>query len=416
MSPYTLASIILTLAVAIGYINHRFIKLQSTIAIMVGSLLISLLFLLMQHTGLADVADKTKNLLIQTDFHSLLIKGMLSFLLFAGSLTIDFSLLKSRKWEIGILASISTIASTLLIGTAVYYLLFWLGIRMPYVYCLLFGALISPTDPIAVLATFKQIGAPKNLEVCVAGESLFNDGVGIVIFLTLYQLTFQGVPITFQKVSLLFLEQAIGGIAYGALLGIIAHGLIKDIKDPKTIILITLAIVTGGYTFALSIDISGPLAMVVAGLFIGNKVRQSSTETKSNEILKTFWEVIDELLNAVLFLLIGFELLNVNVADARSHWYAVLIVIPLVLLVRLITVAVPMKFLQTRKTHEPYTISVLTWGGLRGGLAVALALTLPPSPYREMILEMTYAVVVFAVIVQGLTIKPLAKLAHAACH
>ncbi len=410
MNPYTLASIILTLAIIIGYINHRYIKLQSTIAIMAGSLLISLLFLILQHTGVANIADKTKSILIQTDFHSLLINGMLSFLLFAGSLTIDSSILKTRKWEIGILASISTIASALLIATAIYYLLPLLGLSLPYLYCLLFGALISPTDPIAVLATFKEIGAPKNLEVCVAGESLFNDGVGIVIFLTIYQLAFNNQVITFQNVSLLFLEQAVGGIAYGVILGFVAYQLIKNIKDPKTIILITLAIVTGGYTFALSIDISGPLAMVVAGIFIGNKVRATATEEKRNEVLKIFWEVIDELLNAVLFLLIGFELLNINVVD--FNFSAVLMAIPLVLLIRLITVAIPMKFIQARKTHEPYTISVLTWGGLRGGLAVALALTLPSSHYRELILAMTYGVVVFAVIVQGLTIKPLAKLAR----
>lgn len=410
MNPYTLASIILTLAIIIGYINHRYIKLQSTIAIMAGSLLISLLFLILQHTGVANIADKTKSILIQTDFHSLLINGMLSFLLFAGSLTIDSSILKTRKWEIGILASLSTIASTLLVATAIYYILPLLGLSLPYLYCLLFGALISPTDPIAVLATFKEISAPKNLEVCVAGESLFNDGVGIVIFLTIYQLVFNHQAITFQNVSLLFLEQAVGGIAYGVILGFIAHQLVKNIKDPKTIILITLAIVTGGYTFALSIDISGPLAMVIAGIFIGNRVRTTVTEEKRNEVLKIFWEVVDELLNAVLFLLIGFELLNINIVDFKFS--AVLIAIPLVLLIRLITVAIPMKFIQARKTHEPYTISVLTWGGLRGGLAVALALTLPPSHYRELILAMTYGVVVFAVIVQGLTIKPLAKLAR----
>jgi len=410
MSPYTIASIILTLAVCIGYINHRYIKMQSTIAIMASSLLISLVFIVLQHAGITNIANKTQSMLIQTDFHSLLINGMLSFLLFAGSLTIDSSILKTRKWEIGILASISTIASTLLIGTSIYYILPLLDLSLPYLYCLLFGALISPTDPIAVLATFKEINAPKNLEICVAGESLFNDGVGIVIFLTLYELVFQNQAITFQNVSLLFLEQAIGGIAYGAILGLIANQLIKSIKDPKMVILITLAIVTGGYTFALSIDISGPLAMVVAGIFIGNEVRSTATEKKRNEVLKIFWEVIDELLNAVLFLLIGFELLNVSVADFKFS--VIPLVIPLVLIIRLVTVAIPMKLIQRRKTHEPYTISVLTWGGLRGGLAVALALTLPPSHYRELILAMTYGVVVFAVIVQGLTIKSLAKRAR----
>lgn len=376
---------------------------------MAGSLLLSLIFILMQHSGLTNLAERVKHLLVQTDFHTLLINGMLSFLLFAGSLTIDASALKKQKWEIGILASVSTIASALIISSIIYYLLPLLGIDLPFLYCLLFGALISPTDPIAVLATFKEIKAPKKLEVCVAGESLFNDGVGIVIFLTVYQLTFLHIPITFQNVTLLFIEQALGGIAYGAILGYIGHLLIKKIDDPKIIILITLAIVTGGYNLALAIDISGPLAMVVAGIFIGNKVNKQRKEATINTILKAFWEVIDELLNAVLFLLIGFELVNVNFAF--SSLSIILLIIPIVLLVRLITVAIPIKIIERKKAQLPYTISVLTWGGLRGGLAVALALTLPLSQYRDLILAMTYSVVVFAIIVQGLTIKPLAKLA-----
>jgi len=410
MNPYAIASIILTLAVAIAYINHRFIKMQSTIAIMVGSLLLSLIFILIQYLGIADIADATKKLLIRTDFHTLLLDGMLSFLLFAGSLSVDFSILKSRKWEIGILATISTVASVLIIGTLTYYLLPFIGITMPYLFCLLFGALISPTDPIAVLATFRQIGAPKKLEVCVAGESLFNDGVGIVIFLTLYQLTFNGVSVTWGNVSLLFLEQAVGGIAYGAILGFMAHKLMQKVDDRKMAILITLAVVTGGYSLALAANISGPLAMVVAGIFVGNKVRKNSKEGKTHDALEMFWEVIDELLNAVLFLLVGFELLAINITDHRI--LAVVFAIPLVLFVRLITVAIPMKFIQLRRSREPYLISILTWGGLRGGLAVALALSLPPSKYRDLIMGMTYGVVVFAVIVQGLTIKSLAKLAR----
>jgi len=266
-----------------------------------------------------------------------------------------------------------------------------------------------PTDPIAVLATFKEIKVPKSLEVSIAGESLFNDGIGIVIFLTLYQLAFNGVPITWGNVSLLFLEQAAGGIAYGVILGLIAHFLMKKTTDPKMAILITLAVVTGGYNLALAIHISGPLAMVVAGIFVGNKVRSSSAEDKTHNALETFWEVVDELLNAVLFLLIGFELLTINISE--HELWAVFLAIPLVLLVRLFTVAVPMKFFQIKRGPEPYTISILTWGGLRGGLAVALALALPPSKYRDLILAMTYGIVVFAIVVQGLTIKPLAKLA-----
>jgi len=418
MNPYTLASIILTFAVLITYINYRYIKIQCTITVMISSLIISLLFILLQHSGIANIADKTKILLIQTDFHRLLMNGMLSFLLFAGGLTIDTSTLRSKKWEILTLASVSTVASTLLVGTGVYYLLPLLGLKLPYLYALLFGALISPTDPIAVLSTFKEINAPKSLEICVAGESLFNDGVGIVIFITLYELTFQGVPINFQNISLLFIEQAIGGISYGAILGYLANRMIRNIDEPKIIILLTLVVVTGGYSLALALGISGPLAMVVAGIFIGNGIQKKVVNNQKNagnnnppSFLTVFWEVVDELLNAILFLLIGFELLTVNITDYKP--VALILVIPLILLVRLITVAVPMKFIQRKKVqHEPYLISLLTWGGLRGGLAVALALALPPNNYRSLILALTYGVVVFSLVVQGLTIKPLAKLAR----
>jgi len=409
MSAYTIASIIITLAVLFGFINHRFIRLQSTIAIMAGALFLSLILLVLQNLGITDLTQHTRNMLIRTNFHNLLLNGMLSFLLFAGALTIDLEHLKTQKWEIGILASASTICSTFIIGTAIYYGLPLLHLPLPYLYCLLFGALISPTDPIAVLATFKEVGAPKDLEACVSGESLFNDGVGIVVFLTLYSLTFQHTTITLGHVAWLFLEQAIGGMVYGFIIGQITAWLIRQCNDYNMAILITLATVTGGYTFALAIHISGALAMVVAGIIVGNTLRYKIHNKQQTEILTVFWEVIDEALNAVLFLLIGFELLTLNAN--LSQLAAALLCIPLVLVVRLITVAIPIKLLQFVREHNPYAVSVLTWGGLRGGLAVALALSLPPSHYRDFILAMTYAVVAFAVIVQGLSIKPLAKIA-----
>lgn len=404
MNAYSLASAVLTLAVLIGFINYRYIKLQSTIAIMAASLLISLILLVLQHAGIANITAATKNLLLRTHFHNLLINGLLSFLLFAGALTIDLSILKSEKWVIAILSSFSTIASTVIVGTLVYYLLPFVHIKLPYLYCLLFGALISPTDPIAVLATFKHIHAPKKLEICVAGEALFNDGVAIVIFLTLYALTFNHSPVTVSNISVLFLQQAIGGITYGIILGFIASLLIRQSRDIRMIILITLAVASGGYNLALAMHVSGPLAMVVAGIFIGNTEK---SHINQHDMLNMFWEIIDELLNAILFLLIGFELLVVQ----ANGWevIAALLAIPLVLLVRFVTVATPICIMEPKQHRQPYLVSILTWGGLRGGLAVALALALPPSHYRNFILAMTYAVVAFAVIVQGLSIKPLAR-------
>lgn len=413
MSVYTLIAIITTIAVFIGYLSHRLLKMQSTIAIMVGALGLSLFLLILQHTGLTNLTEYTRALLIRTNFHALLMNGMLSFLLFAGSLTIDFSVLRTQKWIIGTLASISTVASAALIGILVYYLLPMLGISLPFLYCLLFGALISPTDPIAVLATFKEIGAPKVLETCVAGESLFNDGVGIVIFTTIYQLAFANQDASISQVTLLFFREALGGILYGVLLGLAANHLIKTVTDYSIAILITLAIVTGGYTLALHLDISGPLAMVVAGIFVGNKeAHASSVESSVRKRILTFWEVIDEVLNAILFMLIGFELLTIQASPLEL--VAILLVIPLVLAVRFVTVATPLSLRFFKRKKHPYMLSILTWGGLRGGLAVALALSLPPSTERDLILALTYGVVAFSVIVQGITIKPLARRAHRA--
>jgi len=405
---YTFASIILTMAVILAYINHRYIKMQMTIAIMTSSLLLSMLVIIFGRLTTTHIEADIATLLSRIDFHQLLIDGMLSFLLFAGALHVDVHLLRNEKWEIGILASLSTIVSALLVGIFAYFLLQWLGIPIPFIDCLLFGALISPTDPIAVLATFKEVGAPKRLDVTVSGESLFNDGVGIVIFISLYQLAYNGhADLGFTSVSLLFLREAIGGILYGALLGLAAYWLMKPIDDHKVEILITLGVVTGGYSFAQWLGISGPLAMVVAGIFLGNRGRNFSMSKKSRESLDTFWELVDEILNAVLFLLIGLELLLIPFK--HNDLWAALFAVPMVLFVRWVTVATPMSFFKRWKHYHPFTTTILVWGGLRGGLAVALALALPPGHSRNVILAMTYTVVSFAVIVQGLTIKPLVE-------
>jgi monovalent cation:H+ antiporter, CPA1 family len=409
MDLYNIAAIILTIAIFVAYINHRYIKMQTTIAIMSASLLLSLLLIVLsQYFGLSDLQQNIATQLLKIDFHKLLINGMLSFLLFGGALTIDLHTLRNQKWEITVLSSFSTIASSFLVGILTYYLLPVLGFHLGFIYCLLFGALISPTDPIAVLSTFKQLGAPKELDVTVAGESLFNDGVGIVMFLTIYQIAFANQPLTFETVSLLFLRQAIGGLIYGALLGLLASWLTKYADDHKIEILLTIAVVTGGYALGQALEISGPLAMVVAGIIMGNYARHHCMTTESQKVLDEFWELIDELLNAVLFLLIGFELLVVHI-----NYYtllAALAMIPLVLLVRYVTVALPMGIFKLFRQYHPYTITILVWGGLRGGLAVALALALPNGSYRDVILAMTYAVVAFAVIIQGLSVAPLVRL------
>jgi monovalent cation:H+ antiporter, CPA1 family len=409
MDLYGIVSITATFAILIAYINHRFIKIQTTIAIMSSSLLVALLLIaLSKFFGLHTLQQIIAKTLMSLDFEKLLINGMLSFLLFAGALSIDLHTLAAQKWEIFTLATFSTIASTFIIGVATYYFLPLLNIHLDLIYCMLFGALISPTDPIAVLATFKQLNVPKKLSTTVAGESLFNDGVGIVIFLTLYYIAFASELPTPQSVLLLFLQQAVGGVVYGAVLGFLGSWLIKYADDYKIEILLTIAVASGGYALAQYLGISGPLAMVVAGIIIGTWGRSYAMTHQAQDLLDEFWELIDELLNCVLFLLIGFELLIVT--NGYHFLYASLGAIIIVLLARTITVIVPMSIFQIWRQYSRYTNAILIWGGLRGGLAVALALSLPAGPYRELILAMTYAVVAFSVIIQGITIAPLAKL------
>ncbi len=408
MDFYTIASIVLTIAVIIGYINYRFVKLQATIAITIGALIISSVLILIGEFGFTGIEHNVEMVLRQIPFHDLLINGMLSFLLFAGSLRIDIAYLKDQKWEIAVLALIGTIVSTLLVAVLIYYILPLFGVALNFIYCLLFGALISPTDPIAVIATFKELGAPKGLSVIVEGESLFNDGVAIVIFLTIYQLAFNGHQVTWQATSLLFLRQAVGGIIYGGIIGLIAYRLMRPIDDRKIEILITLLIVTAAYALARYLNISGPLAMVVAGIFIGNRGKEFTMLKKSVENLENFWELIEEIINTILFLLIGLELLVIYID--KNIVIAALLSIPLVLLIRSVIVAIPMNIFKIWRRYPRGTIRILIWGGLRGGLALALALSLPGGNQRNLILGMTFAVVAFAIVIQGITVRQLVKL------
>jgi len=407
MDFYQILSILLPIAVFFTYLNCRFFRLQTTIAVMVASLMISLVLIISGKLGLYGPTQKIAESLSSLDFQKILLDGMLSFLLFAGALTVDLNTLKQQKWEIAVLATLSTLASSFLIAGIMYYILNFISISMPFLYCLMFGALISPTDPIAVLALCKEVNAPRRLTGCIAGESLFNDGVGIVLFLTIFQITFSGQEIGAQQILIMFGQQTLGGIAFGILLGLVGFWLIKSIDDHVVEVLITIAMVTGGYSLAHTLGLSGPLAMVVAGIFIGNHGRNFSMTKAARQNLDIFWELVDEILNAILFLLIGLELLIVPL----NRWsiLAGAIAIPVVLAVRFLTVAAPMSIFKKFRKYPPHTIKVLAWGGLRGGLAVALALMLPNESLREFILSMTYAVVVFAVVVQGVTIKPLVE-------
>lgn len=399
--------IFITVAALFAYINHLCIRIPTTIAIMVGSLLISSAIFLGDQFGLHELEIQARSLVSAIDFHKLLMEGMLNFLLFAGALNIDIYHLNTRKWEIGILATVSTVISMFLIATAVYYLLHIFNLHLPYLYCLLFGALISPTDPIAVLAIFKEVKAKDLLNVTLTGESLFNDGVGIVLFITISSIAFSGSEFSWTNTLLLFFQQAVGGIIYGVLLGLFGYKLLKHQLDEKLEILITLAMTTGGYLFAEKIGVSGPLAMVCAGIFIGNHGKIFGMDKSTRENLDTFWELVDEVLNAILFLLIGLELIIIT--DDFRYIMVGYAVIPIVLAVRYFAVGIPISLFKLKQNYVPHFINILVWGGLRGGLAVALALSLPNSQHREIILIMTYCVVVFSIVIQGLTIKPLVR-------
>ena len=402
MDIFNIAAVLITLAAIFSYINYRFIKLPAAIGLMLIALCMSLGLIAMGKLGFAGLEHKARGLIGRIDFNDTLMHGMLCFLLFAGALHVNLNDLAKQKWIIASLATAGVIVSTLLVGGLTWLVLGWLGIGLPLIYCFLFGALISPTDPIAVLGILKTAGVPKSLETKITGESLFNDGVGVVVFIVLLEIVTGSHEISAGHIAVLFIEEAAGGIVFGLALGALAYWMLGSVDNYQVEVLITLAVVMGGYALALAIHVSGPIAMVVAGLLIGNHGRLFAMSDKTREHLDTFWELTDEILNTVLFVLIGFEVLVL--AFGAHAAAAAALVIPIVLLSRFISVAIPVGLLRLRRQFSPNVIKILTWGGLRGGISVALALSIPGGPERDIILGITYAVVVFSILVQGLTI------------
>lgn len=407
MDILTIAAILVTISAAFSYINHRFLRLPATIGLMLIGLVFSLILLGLNQVGFSSVKQDAEYFLTQINFNEALMQGMLSFLLFAGALHVNINELAQQKWAIASLATFGTLISTFIVGSLTWLILDQLGIGLPFIQCLLFGALISPTDPIAVLGILKTVGAPKSLEVKIAGESLFNDGVAVVVFIVLLGIATSGDGVSAGHVGLLFLEEAVGGVLYGLALGILTYYLLKSIDNYTVEILMTLAMVMGGFALATKIHVSGPIAIVVAGLMIGNHGRSFAMSDRTRENLDTFWELIDEILNAVLFVLIGLELLRITFLN--EYFAAAALIIPTVLVARLISVSVPIGILSVKHQFAPGTVKVLTWGGLRGGISVALALSLPESPERNLILSVTYLVVVFSILVQGLSMAKVVR-------
>ncbi len=396
-------AILITTAALFSYLNQRFIHLPTTIGLMVIALGMSVTLVLIGVLGWPTLHLEAEAFLRGIDFHETLMQGMLSFLLFAGALHVNLSDLREQKWIIALLATLGVAISTFLIGGFTYWLMNLLDLHLPFIYCLVFGALISPTDPIAVLGILKTTHAPRTLKTKITGESLFNDGVGVVIFLVLTGIAAGNQPVTVASVALMFSTEALGGIAFGLVIGGITYFLLRSINNYSVEVLITLALVTGGYALASTLHLSGPIAMVVAGLLIGNHGRRSAMSEITRLHIDTFWELVDELLNAVLFVLIGLEVLILSFKT--SYFQAALVLVPAVLLARLISVSIPVLMLRSVRQFSPGIIPIMTWGGLRGGISVALALSLPLGPERETILAVTYLIVVFSITVQGLTIS-----------
>ncbi len=406
MKLFNVIAILVTLTAVFSYVNHRYIRLPNTIGLMLISLLVSLGLIALGPLGL-ELEEDARHLLENIDFDETLLHGMLSFLLFAGALHVNLGDLAKQKWFIGTLATFGVVGSTFIIGFISWWLLAFMGFELPLIYCLLFGALISPTDPIAVLGILKKAGVPDSLETKITGESLFNDGVAVVVFLVFLEIAKGAHDITVLMVAGLFLTEALGGVVYGLTIGAATDWLLKSVDNYQVEVLITLALVTGGFALADVLHISGPIAIVVAGLLIGNHGRLLAMSERTRDRLDTFWELLDEVLNAVLFVLIGLELLILTFS--RMYFIAGLLLIPLVLVARFLSVGFPVIILRLFRSFSPNVIKILTWGGLRGGISVALALSLPPGKNRDTILAITYVIVVFSIIVQGLTIGRLVR-------
>ena len=462
MSLFEITSIVIALSALFGYINVRLLKLPNTIGLMIIAILFTAILFISSMFSSVPI-ESAKTLIQSIRFEEVLMDVMLGFLLFAGAMHTNFDQLRVQRWPVLVFATVGVITSTFLVGGISYFVLGYLGLPMKFIHCLLFGALISPTDPIAVLGILKQAGVPKKLETKIVGESLFNDGVGVVVFLTIFSIATGGVgpdhghdsdshaaiqqeidsqviPVSYQpkaeddqaaeeavaatdvaddqhsgshggtdvlSVAKLFFVEVGGGILLGLILGYGTFVLLRSIDDYEIEVMITLACVMGGCSLAQYLHLSAPLAMVVAGLIVGNDTVRGTSMSKQTEIyVDKFWELIDILLNAILFVLIGLEILILEVQ--QQYVIAGLVAIVIVLVSRYLSLIIPVTFFAKRLNFVPHTTTIMTWGGLRGGISIALALVLPEE-CRAVFLMITYIVVIFSIIVQGLTGGGLAK-------
>lgn len=403
MEIYNVAAILFGLTFVLGYINYRYIKLPQTIGLMFVAMLFSLLLVGIGYVMQNGMGNFAINLVQSIDFNETLMVGMLGFLLFAGALHVNLGDLLQKKVEVITFAVFSTAISTFVVGSLAYLIVNKLGFDISYTYSLLFGALISPTDPVAVMGILKKLGAPKSLEIKIAGESLFNDGIGVVFFLGIYGIAIHHEPVMASHFFTIFSEEVLGGAVIGLALGGLAYYLLKKIDDFELEIIGTIALVMAIYSLAFYLHISGPIAIVFAGLLIGNQGRQFAMSEKTRDNLDAFWKLIDYILNALLFVLVGMEILILEFS--QRYIIIGLVMIAVVLTARFISVSFPVMMLKIfKRKFSTGVIKIMTWGGLRGGISLALALTLPTGVEKSVFLVATYMVVVFSVLVQGLTI------------
>ncbi len=405
MTPFQTIALLLTFVAIGGYLNHKYFRLPATIGHMTFALILSLSALVLYKLGLFDITP-VQTAVGHINFSEVLLHGMLSFLLFAGALQISLDDLKSVGAPVAVLATAGVFMATLITGALVWLGAHWLGIGLPYIYALLFGALISPTDPIAVLAIMKDAGLSKKLYTKIGSESLFNDGVGVVIFLTILGIANGEQKLDPQAIAVLLAQKSLGGLALGFFLGWVTESLLRRLNDYKVEVLLTLALVTGGYTLAEFLHVSAPICMVAAGLTVGNdKPKNGGKRGQDRERVDLFWELLDEIFNAVLFMLVGLELIVIDIT--RQHLLLGGIAIAAVLFARTVSVSIPIGLMSLKQTFEKGTIPLLVWGGLRGGLSIAMALSLPDGQEKGIILPVTYVVVLFSILVQGLSFKKL---------
>ncbi|MGV7105270.1 cation:proton antiporter [Flavobacterium sp. U410] len=414
MELYYTFSALIVLASFFAYLNLRFLKLPSTVGIMIIAMLVSVGIRLLGDSYFPKATKEFFDLVKDFDFKDVLMGAMLNFLLFAGALHVNISDLREQKIPIMIYSTVSVVLSAFIISGILYAIAPVFGIEIPYIYCLIFGTLISPTDPIVVLEILKQAKVPKKIETKIVGESLFNDGVAVVMFAVVLKMaTDHTFEVTTESVLGLFAKEGLGGMLLGLLLGLSASNTIKKIDDYKVSVLITLSIVMGGFLVAQALHVSSPLAMVIAGITIGNYGKKVAMSEQTKDYLEKFWEIVDEIMNAVLFLYIGFELLLLP--DLTKQIVLGFVAILIVLFSRMCSIILPWKFFdiinffEIKSTYTKGSLMVMVWGGIRGGVSIALVLSMPESPYKALFLEVTYIVVLFSILVQGLTVGKLAR-------